>query len=348
MIRSSEKLDMQATAIATKRARIPALDFTKGILVLFMVLYHWINYFVGSEWPYYRYLRFLSPAFIFISGFMISNVYLSKYGSADPRLPRRLLTRGLKLIAIFIALNVARDSVLPMMSSRVSLSDQIILKGALAAFVTGNLTDKVVSFSILVPIAYLLILSAILVRYIQRFRWIFQGVGILIFSSALGMNLAGAQSMNLEILAIGVFGIILGFASQAEVYRIIRHPYLLVLAYVLYLAAITIWNVSFLLELTGVFLTVSLIYLVGSVEGDPGKIRDIVILLGRYSLFGYIWQIVVLQVLGASLRRVNFNSSVAVLSLCAAFAFTVLGVGAVERARVGSRRFDRLYKVVFN
>jgi uncharacterized membrane protein len=32
-------------APGNKPYRIPALDFTKGALVLIMVLYHWINHF---------------------------------------------------------------------------------------------------------------------------------------------------------------------------------------------------------------------------------------------------------------------------------------------------------------
>src|SRR5207302_5956026 len=53
-------------ATASKTHRLPALDFTKGALVLFMVLYHWLNYFVSTEGDFYRYLRFLTPSFIFI------------------------------------------------------------------------------------------------------------------------------------------------------------------------------------------------------------------------------------------------------------------------------------------
>src|SRR5271170_5221971 len=106
-----QALDVQATTSVPKPQRISALDFTKGTLVLIMVLYHWINYFVGPQWEYYQYLRFLTPSFIFITGFMISNVYLSKYDAAGPRLSKRLFTRGLKLMAIFLALNVARTFV---------------------------------------------------------------------------------------------------------------------------------------------------------------------------------------------------------------------------------------------
>src|ERR1700683_2255102 len=62
-----------------KLQRISALDFTKGALVLIMVLYHWIDYFIGSGLDLFRYLRFLTPSFICISGFFISAVSLAKY-----------------------------------------------------------------------------------------------------------------------------------------------------------------------------------------------------------------------------------------------------------------------------
>src|SRR5262245_13312773 len=96
----------ESIAAAGATQRIAALDFTKGALVLFMVLYHWLNYFVASQGEFYRYLRFLTPSFIFITGFLISNVYLSRYRISDPRLPRRLVQRGLKTLAIFIILNI--------------------------------------------------------------------------------------------------------------------------------------------------------------------------------------------------------------------------------------------------
>jgi uncharacterized membrane protein len=87
--------------------RNEVLDFTKGALVLFMVLYHWLNYFLGLGRPIYRYLRFLPPSFIFISGFLISNAYLAKYELTDPRLPKRLGVRGSKILGLFVALNAA-------------------------------------------------------------------------------------------------------------------------------------------------------------------------------------------------------------------------------------------------
>ena len=78
--------------------RIPALDFTKGALVLIMVLYHWLNYFVTADGSVYKYLRFLTPSFIFITGLLISHVYRTKYQAMSQRISRRLAVRGLKLL----------------------------------------------------------------------------------------------------------------------------------------------------------------------------------------------------------------------------------------------------------
>src|SRR5882762_4894676 len=94
-------------ATSTTTGRVPAIDFTKGALVLVMVLYHWLNYFIATEGDFYRYLRFVTPSFIFITGFLISNVYLSKYEISDWQLPKRLIQRGLKLLGVFIFLNMA-------------------------------------------------------------------------------------------------------------------------------------------------------------------------------------------------------------------------------------------------
>src|ERR1700733_9750228 len=101
--------------------RIPAFDFTKGTLVLFMVLYHWLNYFYGPSGNIYTYLRFLTPSFIFITGFLISHVHSSKYGIDNPRLPKRLLVRGVKILGLFILLNLMISAIFPASSVRTIL-----------------------------------------------------------------------------------------------------------------------------------------------------------------------------------------------------------------------------------
>ena len=285
---------MRKPANRQKCQRIPALDFTKGAFVLIMVLYHWVNYFLNLSWTFYKYLHFLTPSFIFITGFMISNVYLSKYAAADPRLPKRLFTRGLKLMAIFLVLNLARTLVVPVLGTGAVVRNPFGLKNIFTVFVSGNLPasgDKLVSFSILVPISYLLMFSGALMLPYRRYRYTFHVVCVVLLVFILTLGLAGSQSPNLEYIAIGTLGVLAGFSPIEVVNRFVRHPYILGLAYLFYTIAITTWGVPFPLLVVGVVLTLMVIYLVGAGGSASGAIRSEVILLGKYSLLGYISQV---------------------------------------------------------
>jgi peptidoglycan/LPS O-acetylase OafA/YrhL len=342
--------DMQASAKQGAVQRLSALDFTKGALVLIMVLYHWINYFIGPQWPYYFYLRFLTPSFIFITGFMISHVYLSKYDVADPRLPKRLLTRGFKLMVIFLALNAVRMLIVPALGTGVVAANLLDTRNFITVFVSGNLQvvgGKLVSFSILVPISYLLMFSGVLMLPYRFYRYTFHAVCALLLLSVPLLGLGGIQSPNLEFVTIGLIGVLAGFLPIAKIDGWVRHPYMLVFAYLCYTIAITAWNVPFPLLIVGVFLSLMAIYLVSVSGSESGKIRSEVILLGKYSLFGYIAQIAILQILSVAFRHADLGVAGLGISFFAAFALTLLSVEAVDRARARVAAFDRLYKAVF-
>jgi hypothetical protein len=331
----------------TKDGRIPALDFTKGTLVFFMLLYHWINYLVGPQWPYYRYLRFLTPSFIFITGFMISNVYLSKYEAGDPRLAKRLLARGVKLIAIFVVLNILRDWVVPVLSTGGVVPDLLDSRILIMAFITGTFTSKVVAFFILIPIAYLLILAAALVVPLRILRYSFHVVCVCLFALIGMMGLSSRDNQIVEMVAIGMLGIVTGFSPIALINKVVRRPYLLMVSYVIYTLAIATWNVPYSLEVVGTYLSVMIIYLVGISDGRTNWVRDGFILLGKYSLFGYISQIVILQLLAAGFRHLYLGGAALIISFLAALALTVTAVVLVHRAR-SAPSIDMLYRAVFN
>ena len=336
------------TTTGSKAQRNPALDFTKGALVLFMVLYHWLNYFTSTTGDSYRYIRFVTPSFIFIAGFLISNIYLSKYEISDPRLPKRLLQRGLKILGVFVALNL----VINLLFSQ-SYAGRILFTSSnlVAIYVTGNTviagSGKAAAFYVLVPISYLLLLSAGLLILGRFFKYIFHTVFVLFLGGILVLDLAGLESANLELVTIGLLGVLFGYIPIEKINRLVRHPYMIVGAYLCYLIAIRIWNVIYPLQIVGVCLSVMLIYLVGAKEGEPGRARRHVNLLGKYSLFGYIAQIAILQVLYRSLRYVNLGTGALVLSFFAAFALTMISVEVVDRLRARSTVVDRLHKAVF-
>lgn len=341
---------MQTTFDPPRTQRISALDFTKGTLVLIMVLYHWINYFVGSQWGYYQYLRFLTPSFIFITGFMISHVYLSKYDLANGRLSLRLFERGIKLIVIFLTLNIARILIAPALSTG-TIGENLLAPGKLfIVFVTGNLgtvNGKLISFSILLPISYLLILSGLLIRTYRQYKYTFHIACVVLLGSVLLLGITGKQSQNLEHVTIGMLGALIGFVPITTLNKFVSHPALLVLAYLCYTISITIWGVSFPFQLVGVPLSVGIIYLIGTRGSDSGKIRSEVILLGKYSLFGYISQIAALQILSAGFHHVNAGLAVLFFSFLAAFALTIASVEILDRARARTVSVDRLYRAVF-
>ena len=347
---STPGLDVRLTASAPKIQRISALDFTKGALVLIMVLYHWINYFIGPQWSHYRYLRFLTPSFIFITGFMISNVYLAKYKTADPRLPKRLFTRGFKLLIIFLLLNMARTFIVPALGTGVLLGNLLEPMNIFTIFVSGNFPvfgAKLISFSILVPISYLLMFSGALMLPYRFYRYTFHVVCVFLLLSIVVLGLIGMESQNLELITIGMLGVLTGFVPIMAINDFVRHPYMLGLAYLCYVIAITIWNVPFSLQMIGVPLSVMVIYLVGITGSDSGTIKREVILLGKYSLFGYISQIAILQFLAASLRHADFGFVVLSVSFISAFALTIISVEVVDRLRARVASMDRLYKAVF-
>src|SRR5881409_2124172 len=192
----------------SKTHRIAALDFTKKALVLFMVLYHWLNYFMSTEGDFYRYLRFLTPSFIFITGFLISNVYPSKYQIGDPRLTKRLLQRGLKILGLFVVLNTMIGLIFSGSYTGRVLFDHSSISNIIAIYVTGNIViagnGKAAAFHILVPISYLLLLSAGLLIVSRFYKYIFHVVCTFFLLCILLLHLNGLESANLELLTIGL------------------------------------------------------------------------------------------------------------------------------------------------
>ena len=338
-------------ATASKTYRIPAIDFTKGALVLFMVLYHWLNYFIATQGDFYRYLRFLTPSFIFITGFLISSVYLSKYKIADPQLPKRLVQRGLKILGLFVFLNASISFLFSESYRGKLLFDPLSLSNIIAIYVTGNVyvagIGKAAAFHILVPISYLLLLSAVLLIACRFYKYAFHVVFMFFLLCVLLLDLNGLESANLDLLTIGLLGVIIGHVPIEKINNVVRHPYTLVSAYLCYTGAITIWDVVYPLQVVGVCLSLLLIYLVGAKNGEPGRMRRHIILLGKYSLFGYIAQIAVLQLIFRGLRHVNLEAGTLGISFFGAFALTVLTVEAIDRVRAKSTTVDGLYKAVF-
>jgi peptidoglycan/LPS O-acetylase OafA/YrhL len=330
-------------AIIRKSNRISALDFTKGSLVLIMVLYHWMNYFVMADGSIYKYLRFLTPSFIFITGFLISQVYLSKYQASRSHAPGRLLLRGFKLLAIVLCLNLALSTV-HLNGLRTRMADWS-LADTLAAYFTGMAP---VAFSVLVPIAYLLILSAGLLPLSQRYKNIFHLACAVFIGGALLFELKEIRAGYLQVFSIGMLGISIGYIPIDRINSLFKHPMTLLIGYLAYLSAITLWDDVYPLQVVGVCLSLAVIYGVGLTNAESNQIARVVVLLGHYSLFAYIAQIVILQLIRRSLLPLGNSIGVAAAALLTGAALTILSVTILDRARPRIAGLNRVYIVVFN
>jgi peptidoglycan/LPS O-acetylase OafA/YrhL len=344
----SERLKMEQ-GVASRR--IPAFDFTKGALVLFMVLYHWLNYFHGPQGEIYKYLRFLTPSFIFITGFLISHVHFAKYGVSSLNLSARLFVRGIKLLIVFVALNAVVSLFEPSSFVRnISLS-QTTFKYLNTVFGMGTMTGiesaKIAAFTILVPISYLLILSSALSIACGLFKYTFHVVCILALLFMAILDFHGVQSTNLELVSVGLLGAVSGYASRNQLQRLVSQPWVILCAYCVYLAAITIWDVSLYVQMVGACLTTALIYMVGMRTEDSKLLQSGFVLLGKYSLFGYIAQIAILQLLNVSLKHVHHGPVILAASLLAGVILTMILVETMDRGRMMSKTVDRFYKAVF-
>lgn len=338
---------MRSRAADGKTGRLPALDFTKGVLVLVMVLYHWLNYFVGPKGLIYVYLRFLPPSFICITGFLISYVYLSPSRLSEPRLPQRLAVRGAKILAIFVVLNAAISVLLRGPDGR-RLIETFTVETLNSIYVTGNMAGgRVVAFYVLVPIAYLLILAAGLLIVFRYWGAIYHLVCGVCLAAIVALNLTGYKSGNLELLTIGLLGISAGLIPFEKLSRAFRHPFLLMMMYAAYLAAVTVWEVPYPLLIVGVMLTLLLIYLLGTLSGESGRVRQALILLGKYSLVGYIAQIAILQLLRRGLQSMAPNLWTAGAAFVSAVILTLATVEIIHRLRAKAAWVDRLYRLAF-
>jgi hypothetical protein len=219
-----------------------------------------------------------------------------------------------------------------------------------AVFLTGNAAGgeagKIAAFGILVPIGYLLILSSLLLLARPFFRYVFLAAFVVSLGSMVFLALRDIQYPNLELVAVGLLGIVIGYVSEKKMQQVVKYAWIVVLLYCAYLAAITFWRESYYTQMLGAFLTTTLIYVVGTYARSKGPSSKIV-LLGRYSLFGYISQIAILRCLSASLRHVRLDLPVLAGSLVAGVVLTMLAVEAMDYSRARSRRIDEVYKWVF-
>lgn len=336
-----------AGAASGETARDDAFDAVKGVLVCLMVVYHVMNAATSAPDEAYRYLRFVSGSFIFVTGMIVAR-YASLAFAADARAAaRKLIERGFKLVLLFTVLNLAIHASGFGNADKRQLGVGGFVEHAVAIYAgTGS---GVASFAVLLPIGYLLIAAPLFLRVAgptRRFATVVVS----------GATLAGAAvigdaygSLVLEFMLVGIAGLCLGSMTWARVQRtdadFALAPAVLLIAW--FATAHVGFNLA--LHILGVALVIASMHRCARRVRHGGAAWRALVLLGRYSLAAYIVQIVLIQLGARALGtpRWPLADPAPLVFIMVTTASLVLGCIALESARRSFPWLDRAYRGVF-
>jgi hypothetical protein len=318
--------------------RVVALDMTKGVLVVLMVVYHSINY---TTQPYlaFQYIGFLPPSFILIAGFLITNIYSARYSVYDSRPYKRLLLRGAKLLALFTALNVVAHAV------RGSAGVGLYIEHWFEVYVLGS--GRLAAFEVLLPISYLLLLAPLFIMADHLHRLVVPSITIAFLLLCTVLDSRGNSLANLNLLSAGIVGMLLGRAPIKDLDFLGRRFSITALVYLIYFALCFTVGQSYLVQLFGACAALALIYSSCVNIGETGWSQARLVRLGRYSLVSYIVQIGILQVLARLIGRPDLWSLGFLTLFFGALILMTIIVEAIEWARTRSFGVETVYKAVF-
>jgi len=332
------------TANSQDKSRIDALDLTKGVLVLLMVLYHSINY-TSEYYLAFKYIAFLPPSFIFITGYLLSVVYLPRYDRQSKNVCKRLLVRGAKLVALFTALNVLAHLFIRRGRAGERLDALSFFTHWQDVYITG--AGRFAVFEVLLPIGYLLVLAPVFLWLAHRSRSGFVAATVLLLSGCTWFEYCGYPLSNLNLLSAGVFGMAIGLCPVEKLALLGRYFPITLLAYGIYLLIGLAIGQPFLVQILGATVALAAIFSVCTQIKPDGPLRVPLALLGQYSLISYIAQIGILQLLSKFTGRPEPISTGAAFLFCATLILTILAAKIVDLGRNRSSSVDLLYKAVF-
>ena len=330
-------------------ARDDAFDAVKGALVLLMVAYHVMSIASTGGVEAFRYIRFISGSFIFVSGFVMTRFMAAAFSRDPGRVSRRLVGRGLKVLMIFTLLNLAIQVSGFGNLSKARLGFDGWWANAATIYLAGD--GRLSSFMILLPIAYLLIASPLVLQATRagRARAALALLTVALTASALPA-IAGRWPV-VDFLLVGLAGLALGTPSISG--RLLARTPVNAPITLAGLAA-AVWAAGLVSDplfwyVVGVAVVLRFLHDLARLLPPYGLISRYAVLLGQYALLAYIGQIVIIQLLYRAAGGQRLDLGAGVLSMGAAAGALLVGLClAVQRLRERSSRADRTYRLIFS
>jgi hypothetical protein len=329
---------------ASARPRIEALDMTKGALVMAMVVYHSFNYSTDYTLGF-KYLPFLPPSFILITGFLIGRLYLTSEAARDSRVYGRLLFRGFRLLLLFTLLNVLTQLV----GRRKAVASPQGLSYLLDYWyeIYGIGGGHFAAFSILLPIAYLLLLAPLLILLHRGHPLLVPLVAISVAIFCTTFSQGDEYSVNLALLSAGLIGVIVGRVPDSVLSLLRRHWYVPVAVYIGYIAFTHLAGQSRFDQLLNALLALAAIFSLCAAIGASTSFGRELLIVGKYSLLAYILQIAVLQVLTRLIGRIEPFTLPFCLQMMGVGVLMILTARGLQWARSRAAWVDASYRFIF-
>ena len=328
---------------AAPETRDHALDLTRGALVLCMVVYHSVNY-SGADPAVLRHLRFLPGAFVFLAGFGVGRLYLPRWAAGETGVPGRLWWRGVRLLALFLALNVVAHALLPHSYNR--RLDIAEFAGQLD-LILGPGGVRAAVFGVLPPIAYVLAACGAALTLGRKGREAVLLLGAVVFTAGAISAMFTPPPLNLELASLGFLGVLAGSANFGRVPPAMRRPLPLLILFAALQATLARDEPGFAMTTVLVVTALALLYSAGRGLGRVAAITPPLLLLGRNSLPAYLLQIAALQLLFRVMRGADLGAPEPIPAMIFTALATTAGLAATTALRARVALADRTYRALF-
>lgn len=319
------------------------LDFVKGFLVFSMVIYHTFNYFSIAGYSATQYVRYSTGAFIFISGYIVATYYKNKFYLNQTAVCKRLIIRGIKLLLIFLVINLL-ISFVGMESHKASYDLNNFINNFNAIFIGGN--TNVVAFPILVPISYALFLSPLFLFF---HAWEKSLIVITALLVAIYL-LIDTNNFNLYGLLIGIIGTLIGLLQDSKkLYYSIKSNVLIFILLCVCIFFMKYFDRNILTYVVGVSIIIKLVYDFSQTQNPANPVSRMLVLCGQYTLLCYLSQIFFLQIIHRFVyqNRHELDYKILLIILITSI-FLIILCKIVDLFRTKFALIDKSYRFIFS
>lgn len=326
---------------STQAERDLALDLVKGVLVVVMVAYHAMNIFSTAGPDEYAYVRFVSGSFILMSGYIVAKFCEGRFEEDWFGTSRILIFRGLKLIILFIFLNLLIDIMGMGNIGKGGFSNQ--LANISDIYIVGK--PGVASFQILLPIGYILVTAPTLLL-LGRFSWLLLAIFVAMSGVA---GLSNLDSVNIDFVLLGGIGLFGGLFIKAFNRSLaIKNVWVMVGCFFFIIISMRYLNENLATYALGIIGILKVLYDLSSYFGGKSYVGRVFVLLGQYSLVCYIVQIGFMRALHVALSNPQWPLGYEVIVvILVTVTFLVMVSAGLVVLRDRNDFVRRAYKLVF-